>query len=135
MDDVKKNGGEPAPEEAQNYQDGYEAGHVWATQTASRSDVLSVKRFVEQLGETGLQGFFGKDWKDLQGYEREETLFCVIARSTASARDKDPRLCEAAKLFWRKALGDDFERRKAPDFLRGFMQGVVDVERPTTERK
>jgi hypothetical protein len=102
-------------ESKEDYKAGFDAGQAWAKETATPKELRRVEKYIDRVAAEPTV-----NWWELEG-TWGPSFFVWVAWPDRKG-DED-----AAESFWEQALGDDAERIKDPDFLRGFGDGAMDI--------
>ncbi len=98
--------------------DGVEAGRTWATEHAEFNELHNLSEWWDTASEDGRDVVLTTQETDAFGASHQ--LACVIRGECCRDR-KD------SDQFWEEAIGDDNGQRHSDRFVRGFVEGALQV--------
>ena len=104
--------------EDEQYHEGEKAGREWAESDAEADELRNLDRWVSRLGHELDTVFVDDTWGS--AYSRAEQVAFVVWPE----HDGDRRVAET---FWEERLGDDTSAADNPHFVRGFVDGALDL--------
>lgn len=105
--------------EDEHYHEGEKAGREWAEAYAEADELANLERWQARLGHD-FDVIFSDDLTWRSAYSSAE----LVAFAAWPEKDEDR---SAAEMFWEEALGDDAKLADDAQFVKGFVQGAIEL--------
>ena len=103
-----------------DFDQGYEVAENWAAHSASAAKLERMKAFLDRLNAMAPQE--RDDWFRVRGNHKPWVELVRIIEG-----NRNLPVVPYVNEFWRALLGDLFSEASSSKFLRGFVEGAVDL--------
>ena len=116
--------------ESGSYRQGFDVGTEWAEDSAKALELEALQRFYE-VWRNEFHGDFDRYFSAERGIS---SAYSIAEQIYFALRPEDDQDRGAAEDFWITVLGDDNQIYEEPQFLRGFVEGTLDLWEQVKEK-